>query len=111
MGHYMMSYFACSCMCCCSALSSALWMLQGAARTIVFCNKITTCRKVENLLNRAKDSWLQSAQVIAYHAAIPDDQRQAALQVGNYNVNHQQQPPKSLFACLLKAMSNSLTRS
>lgn len=53
--------------------------MQDATRTIVFCNKIETCRKVENLLKRSADGtgWL----VLPYHTAIEDGQRIKNLKV------------------------------
>lgn len=50
---------------------------QKSRRTIVFCNKIETCRKVENFLNR---SILEDGvEVLAYHAAISPIQRDKNL--------------------------------
>ena len=50
---------------------------QKSSRTIVFCNKIETCRKVENFLNR---SFLEDdTEVLAYHAAISPIQRDKNL--------------------------------
>ncbi|KAK9822358.1 hypothetical protein WJX81_001173 [Elliptochloris bilobata] len=51
---------------------------EPAARTIVFCNKIETCRKVENLLNRA--GVVAEGGVLAHHAAISDVVRSRNLQ-------------------------------
>ena len=46
---------------------------QKAERTIIFCNKIETCRKVENFLNRSiLDDELE---VLPYHAAISQELR------------------------------------
>ncbi|WIA31756.1 hypothetical protein OEZ86_002630 [Tetradesmus obliquus] len=45
-------------------------------RTLVFCNKIETCRVVENALKRRSDSY----QVMAYHEAIREEARAASLQ-------------------------------
>lgn len=42
----------------------------------MFCNKIETCRKVENVLKRAGE-----AAVLPYHAAIQEGQRVANLKV------------------------------
>ena len=47
-----------------------------AARTLVFCNQIDSCRKVENLLKRQG-----GARVVAYHAAIREDVREENLEV------------------------------
>lgn len=75
--------------------------MQPAERVIVFCNKIDTCRVVENALNRAsrkvpdhssahadsdsehsEHSDRQAAFVaLPYHAAITPPQRAANLQV------------------------------
>lgn len=52
--------------------------MQKAMRTIVFCNKIETCRKVENVLKRTSE---QGTQVLPYHAAIEEDQRVKNLKV------------------------------
>ncbi len=43
----------------------------------MFCNKIETCRKVENMLNRSG----VGPQVLAYHAAIADGTRERNLKV------------------------------
>ncbi|GAB4820362.1 hypothetical protein N2152v2_007408 [Parachlorella kessleri] len=51
---------------------------QKAARAIVFCNKIETCRKVENFLNRTFGKE-DGARVLAYHAAIAPEGREANL--------------------------------
>eukprot|EP00877_Chromochloris_zofingiensis_P002029 jgi/Chrzof1/11827/Cz06g11130.t1 len=48
-----------------------------SARTVVFCNKIETCRVVENSIRRSPDG--AKYKVVAYHEAIRDDIRQAAL--------------------------------
>lgn len=56
--------------------------LQDCTRTIVFCNKIETCRKVENLLNRKGDGPLEEGLlVLPYHAAIEEGVRSKALKV------------------------------
>ncbi|KAK9811880.1 hypothetical protein WJX72_011720 [[Myrmecia] bisecta] len=47
------------------------------ARTIVFCNKIETCRKVENLLTRSLGADMQ---VLPYHSAIVENVRTRNLQ-------------------------------
>ena len=54
---------------------------QKAERAIVFCNKIETCRKVENFLNRTFGKE-DSARVLAYHAAVSPEGREANLKVG-----------------------------
>ncbi len=56
----------------CAALLGSL-QEQRRSRTIVFCNKIETCRKVENFLNRsvlADDDERGEFEVLPYHAAI-----------------------------------------
>lgn len=56
----------------CAALLGSL-QEQRRSRSIVFCNKIETCRKVENFLNRsvlADDDDRGGFEVLAYHAAI-----------------------------------------
>lgn len=61
---------------------------RRAARAIVFCNKIETCRKVENFLNRTlprggggegEGGRASGATVLAYHAAIAPERREANL--------------------------------
>jgi ATP-dependent RNA helicase DDX18/HAS1 len=51
---------------------------QKAPRTIVFCNKIETCRTVENFLNRTfpRES---NTMVLPHHAAISDQRREQNL--------------------------------
>ncbi|PSC73217.1 DEAD-box ATP-dependent RNA helicase 50 isoform A [Micractinium conductrix] len=51
---------------------------QRAPRTIVFCNKIESCRKIENFLNRAFSSS-DGVEVLPHHAAITDERRDANL--------------------------------
>ena len=58
-----------------------LTCMQKALRTIVFCNKIETCRKVENVLKRDTGQGEQGAVVLPYHAAIDDEQRIKNLKV------------------------------
>ena len=56
----------------CAALLGSL-QEQRSTRTIVFCNKIETCRKVENFLNRSvlqDDEERGGFEVLPYHAAI-----------------------------------------
>ena len=52
---------------------------KGAHKTIVFCNKIDTCRKVENALQRHDRSGA-AYRVLPYHAALAPEKAQAALQ-------------------------------
>ena len=60
-----------------SAAMLASLQEQKSMRTIVFCNKIETCRKVENFLNR---SILEDdVEVLPYHAAIAPIQRDKNL--------------------------------
>ncbi|KAK7277419.1 hypothetical protein RIF29_18571 [Crotalaria pallida] len=47
-------------------------------RTIVFCNKIETCRKVENALNRF-DRKGSRIQVLPFHAAMTQESRHASM--------------------------------
>lgn len=47
-------------------------------RTIVFCNKIETCRKVENALKRSDRKELQ-IKVLPFHAALAQDARLANM--------------------------------
>ena len=60
-----------------AALFAAIQELR-ASRTIVFCNKIETCRKVENFLNRTFTSE-DNATVLPYHTAIETAQREINL--------------------------------
>ena len=55
--------------------------VQSALRTIVFCNKIETCRKVENVLKRISPHGEQGNLVLPYHAAIEEGQRVKNLKV------------------------------
>lgn len=55
--------------------------MQSALRTIVFCNKIETCRKVENVLKRVNPQGEQDTLVLPYHAAIEEGQRVKNLKV------------------------------
>ncbi|KAG5030370.1 hypothetical protein AAZX31_06G002300 [Glycine max] len=48
-------------------------------RTIVFCNKIETCRKVENLLKRF-DRKGNCVQVLPFHAAMTQESRLASME-------------------------------
>ncbi|KAI6685108.1 hypothetical protein NL676_031021 [Syzygium grande] len=47
-------------------------------KTIVFCNKIETCRKVENALKRV-DRKGARARVLPFHAAVSQESRQANM--------------------------------
>ena len=55
--------------------------MQRALRTLVFCNKIETCRKVENVLKRGSRPGEQELLVLPYHGAIEDGQRVQNLKV------------------------------
>ncbi len=55
--------------------------MQKALRTIVFCNKIETCRRVENVLKRDSGQGEGGTVVLPYHAAIEDEQRVKNLKV------------------------------
>ena len=55
--------------------------MQKALRTLVFCNKIETCRKVENVLKRSSKPGEQELMVLPYHGAIQDGQRVQNLKV------------------------------
>ncbi|XP_002964717.2 DEAD-box ATP-dependent RNA helicase 50 [Selaginella moellendorffii] len=48
-------------------------------KTIIFCNKIETCRKVENILNRYDRSGTKLS-VLPYHAALSQEARLQSLQ-------------------------------
>jgi len=50
---------------------------QKADRTIIFCNKIETCRKVENFLNRSLVG--DDITILPYHAAIKPEVRDRNL--------------------------------
>eukprot|EP00873_Tetraselmis_striata_P029620 jgi/Tetstr1/449884/TSEL_036943.t1 len=53
---------------------------NAVSRSIVFCNKIETCRKIENGLKRLPpargEQQQQELQVLPYHAAISDTSRE-----------------------------------
>ena len=51
---------------------------RRALRTIVFCNKIETCRKVENFLNRTF-SKEDNVTMLPYHTAVVAEQREGNL--------------------------------
>ena len=51
---------------------------QRATRTIVFCNKIDTCRDVENFLNRSLRQD-ERVEVLPHHAAIVEQRREQNL--------------------------------
>ncbi|KAK7824628.1 dead-box atp-dependent rna helicase 50, partial [Quercus suber] len=59
---------------------SALQLLEGSpvSKTIVFCNKIDTCRKVENVFKRF-DRKGTRAQVLPFHAAVAQESRLANI--------------------------------
>ncbi|CAL5394810.1 unnamed protein product [Camellia sinensis] len=48
-------------------------------KTIIFCNKIETCRKVENALNRVDRKGIQS-RVLPFHAALAQEARLANME-------------------------------
>ncbi|GFR42534.1 hypothetical protein Agub_g3439 [Astrephomene gubernaculifera] len=52
----------------------ALLSRHAAPRTLVFCNKIPTCREVENFLARA-DPKQRKYRILPYHEAIREDLR------------------------------------
>ncbi|KAL6976551.1 DEAD-box ATP-dependent RNA helicase 50 [Sarracenia purpurea var. burkii] len=49
------------------------------AKTIIFCNKIETCRKVENILNRVDRKGIHK-RVLAFHSALAQESRLANLE-------------------------------
>mmetsp|Transcript_11822 Transcript_11822/g.38856 ORF Transcript_11822/g.38856 Transcript_11822/m.38856 type:complete len:614 (-) Transcript_11822:1787-3628(-) len=51
---------------------------EAAQRTIIFCNKIETCRKVENFMHR-RDRRGQKYEVLPYHTAIEEKSRATNL--------------------------------
>ena len=61
----------------CAALFASL-QSKRALRTIVFCNKIETCRKVENFLNRTFTPQ-DNVTVLPYHAAVSPEGREKNL--------------------------------
>jgi ATP-dependent RNA helicase DDX18/HAS1 len=52
---------------------------RRAPRTIVFCNKIDSCRFVENFLNRALAAGDAGVAVLPYHAGVAEERRGANL--------------------------------
>ena len=50
----------------------------AARRMLLFCNKIETCRRVENMLRRA-DRNGERLIPMPYHAALTDERRKASL--------------------------------
>ncbi|KAE8037771.1 hypothetical protein FH972_010333 [Carpinus fangiana] len=58
--------------------SALLHLVEGrpVSKTIVFCNKIDTCRKVENVLKRC-DRKGTRVQVLPFHAAVAQESRLA----------------------------------
>ncbi|KAL7219601.1 hypothetical protein ACSBR2_012623 [Camellia fascicularis] len=48
-------------------------------KTIIFCNKIETCRKVENALNRVDRKGIQN-RVLPFHAALAQEARLANME-------------------------------
>lgn len=60
--------------------SALLQLVEGrpVSKTIVFCNKIDTCRKVENVLKRC-DRKGTRVQVLPFHAAIAQESRLANM--------------------------------
>ncbi|KAI4353966.1 hypothetical protein L6164_002881 [Bauhinia variegata] len=61
--------------------TALLQIVEGSPvpKTIVFCNKIETCRKVENALKRA-DRKGTRMQVLPFHAAMTQDSRLANME-------------------------------
>ncbi|CBI26041.3 unnamed protein product, partial [Vitis vinifera] len=60
--------------------SALLQLVEGSpvSRTIVFCNKIETCRKVENVLKHFDRKGVR-LRVLAFHAALTQESRLANL--------------------------------
>ena len=52
--------------------------VDRAQRTLLFCNKIETCRKIENFLKRA-DQDGDKYKILPYHAALSREQQQQNL--------------------------------
>ncbi|XAR62275.1 RNA helicase [Bertholletia excelsa] len=52
---------------------------RPVTKTIVFCNKIETCRKVENILNRLDRKGIGN-RVLPFHAALTQEVRAANMQ-------------------------------
>jgi len=51
---------------------------RASARTLLFCNKIDTCRRIENILQRA-DPREERLRILPYHAALSPERRKASL--------------------------------
>ena len=79
--------------------------MQSALRTIVFCNKIETCRKVENVIKRASPQGEQGTLVLPYHAAIEEGQRVKNLKVDPRTVPCLERNPVSIENDLLQKLS------
>ncbi|KAJ7520369.1 hypothetical protein O6H91_19G003000 [Diphasiastrum complanatum] len=73
-----------------------------AAKTIVFCNKIETCRKVENLLRRF-DRPGKKICVLPYHAALTQEARLQNIQQFLHS-----EPDKSFFLVCTDRASRGL---
>ncbi|PRQ39703.1 putative RNA helicase [Rosa chinensis] len=60
--------------------SALLQLVEGSPvpKTIVFCNKIETCRKVENVLSRFDRSGTR-VQVLPFHSALAQESRLANM--------------------------------
>jgi ATP-dependent RNA helicase DDX18/HAS1 len=51
----------------------------AAARTLLFCNKIDTCRRIENILRRA-DPREERLRPLPYHAALSPERRKESME-------------------------------
>lgn len=61
--------------------SALVRLVEGSAvmKTIIFCNKIETCRKVENVLNRLDRKGTRT-RVFPFHAALAQESRLANME-------------------------------
>ncbi|KAJ7961775.1 DEAD-box ATP-dependent RNA helicase [Quillaja saponaria] len=60
--------------------TALLQLLEGSTvpKTIVFCNKIETCRKVENILKRSDRKEIRM-KILPFHAAVTQESRLANM--------------------------------
>ncbi|KAH7293975.1 hypothetical protein KP509_28G050700 [Ceratopteris richardii] len=75
---------------------------QPVSKTIIFCNKIETCRKVENILKRS-DRKGTAFTVLPYHAALSPDVR-----IENMQKFMETGPGKSMFLVCTDRASRGL---
>ncbi|XP_047334387.1 DEAD-box ATP-dependent RNA helicase 50 [Impatiens glandulifera] len=70
------------------------------AKTIVFCNKIETCRKVENVLKRGDRKGVRMT-VLPFHAALAQEVQLANIQ--EFCNDHQPQDSSAILVCTDRA--------